>query len=79
MKHYCDSGTMVPERFLDGKYEDILNLEPIVMYRLYGKCKREEVQSAGTRVNVGIVAPVIMPFGGFSLEEYPRHAAGNTR
>ena len=95
------------ESFLDGKYETYISREPIVMYRLYGKYKKEEAQPvgaklggrfvstefaestidakyrlalkpdwmntkmyevrlivpAGTRLNIGIVAPVTMPSG----------------
>lgn len=95
------------ESFLDGKYETYISREPIVMYRLYGKYKREEAQPvgarlggrfvstefaesaidaklrlalkpdwmntkmyearlivpAGTRLNIGVVAPVTMPSG----------------
>ena len=95
------------ESFLDGKYETYISQEPIVMYRLYGKYKKEEAQPvgarlrgrfvstefaestidakyclalkpdwmntkmyetklivpAGTRLNIGIVAPVTLPSG----------------
>lgn len=95
------------ESFLDGKYETYISREPIVMYRLYGKYKKEEAQPvgarlggrfvstefaestidaklrlalkpgwkntkmyeaklivpAGTRLNIGIVAPVTIPSG----------------
>lgn len=99
--------TQDAESFLDEKYETYVSREPIVMYRLYGKYKREEAQPvgarlggrfvstefaesaidaklrlalkpdwmntkmyeaglivpAGTRLNIGVVAPVTMPSG----------------
>lgn len=38
------------ESFLGGKYETYISQAPIVMYRLYGKYKKDEAQPSGARL-----------------------------